>query len=824
MKLSAVISGFKTDWRNFLRGRRMAFKLGVIATLAIAIGANIAVLGNLGVLFGPVVPGATHQNMLEPYLQPMEFKALSPSSMGVSRPVYDAFAATLKGRADTALYWLLRGTLTINSGNSQQLVYLRATPSLAEVLGVHVIAGRMLNAADSLPDAAPVIVITENLAHTQFGTANAAVDRMLMLNGKATEVVGVLPPALSFPSGSLSGDQVPQAWLPLPPEQTGMLDSIQFNMHALVHPLTPLPSGMLITALADAYQQSLARYNVGMRQFIVAADMHARVETIAERDYGPVLTRLKVLEIAAMLLLLLVLANLAGLTTADALARRQELATRMALGAGPLRLFTERVRELLGLGLIGWGIGIGLGWLGSCALTVMVGQAGSSAVFSAPVLLITLAAVLVITLLLALAGLRRLRTPGAVAVDLTSTSHTTGGRGIASTLRTLVILQLAASLILLVTAAHLQANVFGLKSSDLGFAPAQRSFFSVMLPGGANFQTDAQYQAFVKQAKVFNQELLERVGAAAGVEQVSALSAAPFDNSASTTNVSTTPSSKPQLINIQVVSRDITTALGLQVLAGDPATIFAPGASPGVLLDENAVQSLWPETPTAQAIGRDVYMDGKPWRVAAVIKPLRMQPYGSIGASMFTSLSQSSDLPGGPQSFVVHSALPPQMLHAALDGIVQQLNPQAQILGFNSADELITKAYSDRDRLSQVFGLVALVTLIIAAVGLFALLAYRALVRRPEFAIRGALGATPARLFAYVLVEAVALWIIGCVIGLPLAYVLSNELAGHLPALGSIAPWLAAAVAVALGIAALAAALVPALRVSHTDLTQNLKQ
>lgn len=824
MKRSAMISGFKTDWHNFLRGQRLPFKLGVIATLAIAIGANIAVLGNLGVFFGPVVPGATHQNLIEPWLQPMQFKALSPSSMGVSRPVYDALAAKLQGRAETALFWSLGGTLTRTNGDSKQLAYIRTTPSLAEVLGVNVIAGRMLQASDSLPGAAPVIVVSENFARAQFGSANSAVGRMLTLNGKATEVVGVLPAALNFPSGSLMENHTSQAWLPLPPEQTGQLSNIQFNMHALVHPLGSLPPGALQAMLADAYQQSLARYNAGMREFIISADMHARVTTLVEREYGPVLSRLQVLGIAAVLLLLLVLANLAGLATADALARRQEFATRMALGAGPLRLFTGRVRELMGLGAAGWVIGIGLGWLGSRALAGMVGQAGSSAVFSAPVLLATIGAVIVIVLLLALSGLTRLRGSGAVASDLTATSHSTGGRRMVRTLRALVILQLAASLILLATAAHLQANVFGLKHNDLGFTPAQRSFFSVELPGSFSNQTEAEYQAYVKTAKQFDRELVARAAAIVGVQQISTIQAVPFANSAETTNITTRPGGKSVLINTQAVSRDIVAALGLRVLVGDPAPVFAPGTASGVLLDENAVQTLWPGSSDSQAVGRDIYMDGKPWRVAAVLQPLRMRPYGSIGASMFTPLSQASALSGGPQSFVVHSALPAQPLHSALETLVRQINPQAKILEFNSASKLIAKAYSGRDRLSQIFGLVALVTLVIAAVGMFALLAYRALMRKPEFAIRGALGATPARLFAYVLVEAVALWMVACLIGLPLAYLLSTELAGHLPALGSIAPWLAAAVALALGAAALVSAVIPALRVSRIELAQNLKQ
>lgn len=823
MKSHTDASGPQTGWRNLISSRRLPFKLGVIATLAIAIGANIAVLGNLGVLFGPVVPGAMHRDLIEPYFRASNFKALSSSQLGMFRPIYDGFTRRLQGRADTALYHLGDGEISHNGANPQHMVYLSVTPSLAQVLGVQLIAGRMLNADDSLPGAAPVIVISENLADTQFGGPHAALGQMLTMSGKAYRIVGVLPAKLAFPSGDLSQGPAIDAWLPFPPETTGSVGNINFNTHALIYPLGPLSSGTLLSALADAYREALPRYNSGMRGFIQGMDLHPQMTSLAEREYGPVLANLAMLEVAAVLLLLLVLANLSGLATTDALARRQEFATRTALGAGPLRLFAGRVRELLALGFIGWVIGIGLGWLGSHALTATVGQAGGSVVFSAPVLLATLGAVIVIALLLSLTGMRRLRAPGAIAIDISSSQHSTGGRALARTLRALVIVQLVASLILLVTTAHLQANVFSLKHGDFGFTPTQRTFLRVGLPGSNGDQTEVQHEAFVKQAYVFDQTLLARTQALPGVKASAILSLSPFSESVRTGDIRSAPGAKPQLINIQTVSRDIVPALGLRVLAGNSADIFN-GSESALLLDESAARAVWPEIPNTQAVGRDIYIDGKPWRVAAVVKPLRMRPYGSIGGTMFMPMSKPSSLSGGPQRFVVNSTLAPQTLRAELTNIVHQINPQANISGYYTGDQLIEQAYATRDRLTQIFGLLASVTLVIAVVGLFALLAYRALVRRPEFAIRGALGATPARLFTYVLAEAAVLWFFGCMIGLPLAYMLSSELAVRLPALGLIAPWISAAVALALGMAAMAAALVPALRVSHTALAQNLKQ
>lgn len=822
MKILTAISGFKTDWRNFLRGRRLAFKLGVIATLAIAIGANIAVLGNLGVLFGPTVPGATHKHFLEPWMELTAFKALPSDDIGIFRPVYDELEKSLHDRAQTALYQLYGGTLSAINGPTQRLAYLRVTPSLAEVLGVRPVAGRLLNAGDSRPGAAPVMVISNHLAQARFGSADAAPGHRLSLNGKTYTVVGVLPGNLEFPSGSISFGEDTSAWLPFTPEAAGSINHTEMQMYALVRPGADLSRAALRDALALAYRQVLPRYTAEVQRNLARAGVRLNVSTLAEREFGPVISRLQLLGFAALLLLLLVIANLAGLATTDTLARRQEFATRTALGASVLQIYWGRACELLELAVIGWAIGMTLGWLGSRALAVSVGQAGPSAVFSLPVLLATLGAVIVIALLLSTAGMRRMRTPGAVAVDIASGSRATGGRSMARTLRALVVIQLALSLILMVTAAHLQANVFGLKHGDLGFTPSGRTFIGVALPGGEGSQNDAQYEAYVKQAFVFDQALIERMQALPGVKTAALLSLAPLSEGDMNTDIRSAPNAKPQIINHQAVSRDIVSALGLQVLAGNPDSIFTGEKS--ALLDESAVEALWPGMRPEQAVGRSVYLGNESWTIAAVVQPLRMRAYGSVGGTIFQPISAKAGfLSGGPQRFVINSGLASQALRSELEKMVQQINPQAKILEFDSADALIAKAYAGRERLSQIFGLVALVTLVIAAVGLFALLAYRALMRRPEFAIRGALGATPARLFLYVLAEAAALWIIGCVIGIPLAYVLSAQLAVHLPELGALAPWLVASVAAALGLAAAVAAFVPALRASRVELSTSLK-
>lgn len=804
-------------------GRRTAFKFGVVATLAIAVAANVAVLGNLGVLFGRVVPGAAHQHLVEPYIQALGFKATPITEMGMFRPVYDKLQKDIQGHGQIALYKFTGGMLQVGDNRPIRFPYLTVTPSLSRVLGVHVIAGRELSAADTKTGAEPVVIVSAHFAVTHFGSANAAVGKELELGGTARRIVGVLPAALRFPGGRITRSYQFEAWVPFGPEPSGAVSDMDYVTYALVHLGPDLSDQALHTALVQAYRQALPGYTADARRRIRMAHLSLHVASLAQREYGDLVTRLQLLELAAVLLFLLVLANLIGLTTADALAQRHEMATRAALGAGAGRLYLRRLRELAGLGLLGWGIGLGLGWLASRALAATVGQAGPATTLSFPVLGISLAAVLLVAVLLSGIGLRRLLEPSALPADLMTGDHSTGGRGLVRALRSLIALQLAASVILLVIAGHLHANVFSLTHDNLGFDPHQRTFIYVSLPGSEGDQTDAQYKAYVKKAAAFDERLLERLNNLPGIADSAVLSIAPLSGDSSTTNASLQPWSKgqQQVINIQTVSKRFVDALGLHVLSGDVVRLFDDPAQT-VVIDETAARHFWPGSATGNDVGRHFYLDGKELQVAAVIESLRMKAYGSVGGTAFRPLASLKHLSGGPPEFVIHSTLPQQILRQQVAKAIKGINPQARLEAFIPANELVASAYADRTRLGQVFGALAVVALLIAAVGLFALLAYRSLVRRPEFAIRGAIGATPGRLFASVFAEAIALWGIGCAIGVPAAYGVSLFLASSLPELGLPAVWMAANVAIGLGLAALLAALVPARRAAGIDVAGNL--
>lgn len=796
-------------------GQRKSFKVGVIATLAITVAANISVLGNLGVIFGNTIPGAANQNLYEPYFRALKLKSAPTEAFGIFRPVYDNLATLLDGRADTALYQISGGIL--GEGPRKKLLdYLYVTPSLAKVLGVHVVAGRSIRPSDMASGAAPVIVVSAKLVHEWFISYDAALGHTLRISGKSYRIIGVLPPALQFPSQRFLGGYSPQAWIPLPPETPGVVNHMNRDMYAIVHPHLGLTVGTLKTAFANAYQQALPVYTVDMRTYMKDIQLVQRVSSLAERQYGPVLARLQLLELAALLLLVLVFINLAGLTTSDVISRRHELAARAALGASGWRLFWARFCLLIGLGFIGWLFGIGLGWLGQRALAGSIGQAGASAALSAPVLLITFGFVAIIAILLSTIGLRRVGKLRHLLADLTF-SGTTGSRKMVRVMRLIIALQLAVSVVLLVLAGNFYTNVFGLTHNNLGFIPSHRDFFTMMLPGAKG-----------KQKEIFDQNLLARLNQRVDIKGAAQLSVVPFSGNDSSTNAWVAGGEADQIsINEQAVSKRFGQAMGLKILAGDPNDIFSD-TSHKIFIDETAMEKLWPSAKPSDVVGRSLYLGWNsnyhgPYRVAAVVAPLRMKPYGSIGGTFFISYKLATNY-GGPQSFIVHSSLPPGLLHKAVASSIHAVNPQAMLLSLHSVKSVIDEAYDGRAQLGRVFGVLAIVALLISAVGLFALLAYRSLVRRPEFAIRGALGATPVGLLGEVLGEAGIMWMIGCMFGVPAAYGISVALAAYFPQLGLPAAWATIATIVAMGIIVLIAALVPARRAAGagTDLSGNL--
>jgi putative ABC transport system permease protein len=794
------------------QSRRKSLKLGVIAILAIAIASNIAILGNLGAIFGYPVPGAANQDLYEPYFSAVNLNSAPDNAFGIFRPVYNNLADLLSSRADCAIYQLGGGVVRQGSSNAM-LYYLYVTPSLAKALGVNVIAGRSLRPMDEVPGAAPVIVVSANLARNRFGSYDAALNHELWISDKSYRIVGVLPADLEFPSKRIFGNDTPEAWIPFPPESAGAIGHLDRGMYSIVHLHSGVSVSMLSAAFTEAYKQALPMYSNDMRAYMQNIQLVQRISSFAQRQYGRVLTRLQLLELAAFLLFVLVVINLIGLTTSDVISRRHEFATRAVLGASGLQIYCQRFYLFLRLGLVGWLIGVAMGWAWQRWLAGIIGQAGASVALSAPVLLISFGFMLVVVIMLSAIGVLRIIKPKNLVVDLSSNMHVTGSRKMVRVMQFLIAMQLAASATLLILAGNFYENVFVLTHNNLGFSASDRSYFTVLLPGEEG-----------SQVMQFDQNFLNLLNNHTGIEGAAKFSVIPFSRGDSSTDawvVGKEADSKS--INEQVISERFVQAMGLKILAGNPRDIFT-GNDNSIFIDQTAAENFWPSLKASEIIGKNLYFGLRqpgPYRVAAVIAPMRIKPYESIGGTFFISTKLDS-FNRGPQNFVVHSSLSPDLLHKAIVKYVYKVNPQAMILFSKSASSVVNEAYGGRVLLGRIFGVLAIMALMISAVGLFALLDYRSLVRRPEFAIRSALGATPGRLFSKVLAEAGVMLMIGCVIGVPVAYGITVILGNYFPQLGLPTFWITIDSMAIMGIIVILSAIVPARRAASIYLSENL--
>jgi|GEM_PF-6311812 len=727
------------------------------------------------------------------------------------RPVYEILANFLDGRADTALYQLGGGIL--GKGRDKEILsYLYVTPSLTKVLGVHVIAGRPLSASDMSQDSAPVIVVSARLARRRFGSYSAALDRRLHLSGTTYRIVGILPPTLQFPSKHFLGGYSPQAWIPLPPSAPGLAKHLNHRMYAVVHAHPGFSVAALKTEFVRAYREALPKYTVALGTHMKQIRLVPRVASWGERQYGPILTRLRLLGFAALLFLFLVAVNLAGLTATDVVTRRQELTVRAALGANRMHLFLERLRMLFGLGFVGWMIGIALGFFGQRALAGAIGQAGSSVALSAPVLLLTFSFMSAVVIALSPIGLHRFGEPRNWHSALGAGRGTIGSRVMVRVMRSLIVLQLAVGVLLLIITATLYLNVFGLTHNNLGFALSHRTFFRVAIP-----------KATSARKELFDRDLLARLNQQADIKSAAHLSILPFSgNDSGTSAWLSNEHDKSIPINEQAVSKHFIEAMGLKILAGDPDSIFS-GSRNKIFVDETALSKLWPHAKPSDVVGQSVYLgleDNGPYRITAVVTSVRMKPFGLSGGTFFIPYNRVNVY--GSQRFVVHSSLRTDILNKTVASSVNAVNPRAVLVSLQSANSLVAHAYYGRMVLGRVFGVLTMAAVFIAALGLFALLAYRARLRRPEFAIRAALGATYNRLVAKVLAEASAMWAISCVIGVSASYGISLALSAYFPELGLPSPYVTVAASGALGIIAACAAIPPACRSASTNLPSDL--
>jgi putative ABC transport system permease protein len=820
----SLMQSLRYDFRHAFRmlGRAPLFSALVIATLALAIGANTAIFS--------VVNAVLLRSL--PYSDPNRLVLLnerlgSMDPFGFSAPDLVAFGERARSYGGLAAFRSVEYELS-GIDQPERVKAARISASLMDVLGVSPALGRPFTAEEDA-GRQPVAILSDALWRRAFGADKAVVGRSISLDRRAYTVVGVMPAGFTFPNRGPRLNGIPAAvFVPISFSRAELGGFGMNYNNSVVARLKPgvttqqasaEASAVLTQILADVYPSSFRDGGFPA--------LSATVAPMREEIVGNIRRLLVVLLAAVGVLLLIACADIACLMLTRAAARGREMAIRTALGAGRGRVMRLVLVETGVLAAAGGAAGLALAWWLKRAFIAAVGDGlprAQEIALDGRVLAFTagtsIAAALVCGLLPAFESSRQ-ESSGALKEG---TRGASGGVRQRRILSTLVTVQFACAVVLLAAGALLIRSFGKLIATNPGFQSDHVISASTSLPR-ASYPTGASIRTFYA-------SLLERVAAMPGVTAVGAATDLPLtvrERRAFTVENPSRASAGSGAIANDWVTGQYFEALGARVIRGR-----ALGASDTqtselvVAINETLAKRYFPgEDPVNRLVAWGGAANHGPWmRVVGVIadikqaglakatEPQTWQPWSQV-----PDVLVASTIPGLFRSLqlMVRSSVPPTSLVPAIRAEVRQLDPALPVTGVQTLDEIVGASAATQRFNAALLGGFAGVALLLAAVGIAGVLAISVSRRTQEIGIRLALGAHPGDVVRMVIRQGMTLVVFGLVIGLPAAFAATRLLRSLL---FDVAPHdpisFAAATAILCGVA-LAACAAPAWRASRIN-------
>jgi predicted permease len=702
------------------------------------------------------------------------------------------------------------GTSAVIETASREVRRIAVVPvsaSLPSLLGRPPAQGRMFTEAEArVTGAAAPIVLSDRLWHSAFGGDQGLVGRLVEVDGGTRTVVGVMPPDFDFPSGV-------DAWIPLAADSNGDRTNKELAVIARMAP------GVTVAQVRSELRAIAA--NIAIAHPVSNAGWSADVASFTDWLVAPRFRQATWMLFAAVgLLLLLACANVANLLLARGAARRQELRIRAALGASRTRLAQQLLAEAIALAAAGTAIGVLLAAWGVAVVRSLGGARiprldlvsvdGSVLAFACVAGVVS---ALVFGLVPAFTGARQDLRSGMDA----GARYTTGGRGLR---RTLVVVEVTLAMVLMVGAGLLGGSFLRLTTVNVGFDETGTLALPVDLPS-------SRYPE--ERVAGFYRELQDRLRSIPGVAAVGATSTNPFRQFGYSNNV--TPEERaaeaPPSGLVQAGWRSVTPglleAMRVPIKAGRSFTDADDGRSERVAIaSESLARRLWPGE---SAIGKRIFWGGTTGRTRTIvgvvgdIRDVRIDT--EPGLLLFLPHGQI-DLPA--MTVIVRVAGETEGVTAALRHVLHEVDP-----GLPTPD--IQRVTSGRSELTSgprfnlmLLASFALIGIVLAATGVYAMLAFAVTERRREMAVRVALGATAQRVAGLVLREGLVLTALGVASGALLGLAGGRAMSGLLFGIQPTDPATFLAAGAVLLVAAVAACLIPARQAVRVDTITLLRE
>jgi predicted permease len=798
------------------------FTIVAILTLALGIGANVATFSVVHAVLLSPLPFPQPQQLVRVF---DDLRGSNVPDVGMSVPELVDYQERSGVFSDISVVWPISANIT-GGDHPERVETLATSPNYFTLLGANPELGRIYTKQDAVPGFTEMVVISDALWHRMFGADPHILERKLRLDNDLYAIIGVMPPNFRHPGRTLETDV--EAFIaagyaanpfPAPPQR------VQRFLPSAIARLKPGLTIAQAQAQLESFDAALARQYP--TEYPPAAGWVPRLASVQQDLVGNVRTELLVLFGAVGFVLLIGCVNLANLLLSRSAARQREIAIRLALGAGRGRLIRQLLTESLLLSTVAGAAALFTVVLLKHSLLALapadmprVSEIG----FSGGVLDFAFLISILTGVLFGLAPALQAASPDHVASLREGSRGSGSSRRQVKLSRILVTSEVALSLVLLVGAGLLLRSFWELLQTNPGFNPHHVLTTHVWIPVPNDPNTDP-YRQPEKRAAFFH-EVETRVTALPGVEMASV-------NTGDTVSLGNQRNNFPFEIEGRAAdSERIPTSLfasagpnffRLMEIPLISGRVFTESddtkAQPVLLIDDSLARRYWPgEDPVGKRLRFGGARPGQtpPWRtIIGVVGNIKSNGLDEPTAPHIYTPSYQN--PGYALTIYLRTGMSPGTLGDVVRREVQAVDPNVPVYAIRTMDEVIARSVAERRFALAIVGVFAVVALLLAALGIYGVMAYSVSQRTHEIGIRVALGAQPGDILRMTVGEGMILVVFGLITGLIGAAMLTRLLQSMLYNVKPFDPLTYAAIPVLLASVALAACLVPARRATQVD-------
>ena len=794
----------QTLWQDLRYGARMLLKapnisLIAVITLALGIGANVAIFSVVNAVLIQPLPFAEPDRLVWVWgnirnggnrasVSPLDYL-----DYRAQNTTFEQFATTYSRLAPFNL---------TGSGDPERLEGAVASGNFFQAMGVSAAIGREFLLENEKTGQDQVVVLSHGLWRQRFGGEPSIIGKSLTLDGRKFEVIGVMPPEFDFPQGA-------RLWTPMNFETA---EGMRQRKAHFLRPIGRLKPGVTL-AQAQADMDAIAR-RLEAQYPESNTGWNLRMVALREQLVGNIKPTLQVLFGAVGFVLLIACANVANLSLVRAATRQKEVAVRMALGAGRLRIARQMLTESLLLALAGGALGV---FLAAWGVELIVAFSGNNIPPSAQIgidrvaLGFTLGVSLLTGLLFGLAPALQ-----AIRPRLSETLKV-GGKGASQsaprnrTRNLLVVFETAIAAVLLIGAGLLIRSYIRLQNVDPGFDAANVLTMRINLPRD-------KYNSPEK-AGSFWGRLQDSLAALPGVETVGMITELPLSGQPNDTpfTVEGRPPVQPNErfgSDFRRVNQDYLRSMRIPLRRGRGFTEQEVRQnSQVVLVSETLASAVFPNE---DPLGKRLLLglnEQTPFEIIGVVGDIRHRTLEAApAATMYLPMLNT-----GGTNLTIRAAGDPLSLTAAVRREVMAIDRDQPIAAVRTMEQALSESLSAPRYRTALLGLFAVVALLLAAIGIYGVIAYATAQRTHELGVRMALGAQSKDVLKLIIGQGIKLALAGVLLGLGGALALTRLVNTLLFGVSATDPLTFAVIGLLLTLVALLACWIPARRATKVD-------